>query len=122
MIPKMTKSEQEAMEVLWSCDQPLSCAEIIALSGDKVWKDSYVHSLIKSLIKKGIVKIASFELVSRSYARKFSPKISYYEYVLLSSFSEDDLRDTEKMTDFYHTLIKYTGKDVNKQNIHRPIS
>lgn len=56
----MTKSEKQVMDLLWSTDKPLSCSEIVELSGDKTWKDSYVHSIIKSLMKKGIVKIEIF--------------------------------------------------------------
>lgn len=78
----MTKSEKQVMDLLWSTDKPLSCSEIVELSGDKTWKDSYVHSLIKSLMKKGIVKIEAFELISRSYARKFAPKVTKEEYYL----------------------------------------
>ena len=81
------------------------------LSPDKTWKDSYVHSLIKSLIKKNLVKIGSFELVSRSYARKFSATYNYNEYILLSSFSDDDLRDADKMIEFYQVFLSLTGTD-----------
>ena len=85
----MTKSEKQVMDLLWSVDKPLSCAEIVELSGDKTWKDSYVHSLIKSLMKKGIVKIDSFELISRSYARKFAPKVTKEEYYLNEYLDEN---------------------------------
>ena len=78
----LTKSEKQIMDLLWSVDKPLSCAEIVELSGDKTWKDSYVHSLIKSLLEKDVVKIDSFELISRSYARKFAPKVTKEEYYL----------------------------------------
>ena len=78
----LTKSEKQVMKLLWSIDRPLSCTEITELSGDKTWKDSYVHSLINSLMKKGLVKIESFELISRSYARKFAPKLSKPEYIV----------------------------------------
>ena len=85
----MTKSEKQVMDLLWSVDKPLSCSEIVELSGDKTWKDSYVHSLIKSLMKKGIVKIESFELISRSYARKFAPKVTKEEYYLNEYLDEN---------------------------------
>ena len=78
----MTKSEKQVMDLLWSVDRPLSCTEIVELSGDKTWKDSYVHSLIRSLMKKGIVKIEAFELISRSYARKFIPSLTKSEYIV----------------------------------------
>ena len=85
----LTKSEKQIMDLLWSVDQPLSCSEIVELSGDKTWKDSYVHSLIKSLMKKDMVEIEAFELISRSYARKFSPKLSKEEFYLREYLEEN---------------------------------
>lgn len=111
MLKHMTNSEEQVMKLLWESDKPLSCTEIVELSPDKTWKDSYVHSLIKSLIKKNLVKIGSFELVSRSYARKFSPTYNYNEYILLSSFSDDDLRDADKMIEFYQVFLSLAGTD-----------
>ena len=117
MLQRMTRSEEQVMRVLWQSDQPLSCAEIVELSGDKTWKDSYVHSLIKSLTNKGMVTVGAFELVSRSYARKFAPKISYAEYVLLSSFSEEDFQDTEMMTAFCETFWRFAGSEALRKRI-----
>ena len=119
----MTKSEKQVMDLLWSVDKPLSCTEIVELSGDKTWKDSYVHSLIKSLMKKGIVKIESFELISRSYARKFAPKMTKEEYYLNEYLEEnpknkmpalfaafaDSKADEESMKEI-EQMIKYWKK------------
>lgn len=85
----MTKSEKQIMDLLWSVDKPLSCTEIIQMSGDKTWKDSYVHSLIKSLMKKDLVEVVSFELVSRSYARKFVPKLTKESYCIREYLNEN---------------------------------
>ena len=93
----MTKSEKQVMDLLWSVDRPLSCSEIVELSGDKTWKDSYVHSLLKSLMKKGIVKIESFELISRSYARKFAPKVTKEEYYLNEYLDESPKNNMPKL-------------------------
>ena len=122
MMETMTKSERQVMELLWSSDRPLSCSEIVELSEDKTWKDSYVHSLIKSLMKKGIVEIASFELVSRSYARKFAPKISYHEYVLLSGFTQNELTDVKKMSAFIRTIMEHTDTEKMRASIREIIS
>ena len=89
----MTKSEKQVMALLWSVDRPLSCTEIVELSGEKIWKDSYVHSLIKSLMKKGIVKIEAYELISRSYARKFVPKMTKEEYYLNEYLNDSPKND-----------------------------
>ncbi len=122
MLERMTKSEEQVMKLLWQSERPLSCSEIVALSENRTWKDSYVHSLIKSLIKKGIVKIKSFELVSRSYARKFAPKLSYHEYVLLSSFSEEELQDVGEMGDFIGLILRYADNKRLKEAVRNIVS
>ena len=116
MIQQMTKSERQIMELLWQSDRPLSCAEIVALSEDKTWKDSYVHSLLKSLMKKGIVRIDGYELIFRSYARKFAPAIRYDEYVLLSGYTENQLKDADRMLGFIKTILTYSDdKELKKR-------
>lgn len=93
----LTKSEKQIMDLLWSVDKPLSCTEIVELSGDKTWKDSYVHSLIKSLMKKDVVKIDAFELISRSYARKFSPKVTKEQFCLRQYLADNEANSIPKL-------------------------
>ena len=93
----LTKSEKQIMDLLWSVDEPLSCTQIVEMSGDKTWKDSYVHSLIKSLIKKDMVEIAALELISRSYARKFSPKLNKEQYCLREYLAENPANSYVKL-------------------------
>lgn len=89
------------MNLLWSVDRPLSCSEIVEMSDDKTWKDSYVHSLIKSLMKKGVVEIESFELISRSYARKFSPKLSKEAFLIREYLAENPANSMLKLFQTY---------------------
>lgn len=117
----LTKSEKQIMDLLWGVDEPLSCTQIVELSGDKTWKDSYVHSLIKSLIKKDMVEITSLELISRSYARKFSPKVTKEQYCLREYFAEhpdnsmlglftayaEDYADAEEMKEIESVIRKW---------------
>ena len=117
----MTKSEKQVMTLLWNSNRPLSCTEIVALSADKTWKDSYVHALIKSLMKKGVVKIDSFELVSIGYARKFVPTVDRYEYCLRCEFSEKELHDTGMMTGFFNTFWSCAGTAELKERIQEII-
>lgn len=52
------------MEVLWSEQRPLTRTEIVNLSVDKSWKDSSIHILLNSLLKKMLfVRLDMFELV-----------------------------------------------------------
>lgn len=49
----LTKSESEVMYLLWHTDRALSAAEMVALSPQKTWKDSYIHLMVNSLLKRG---------------------------------------------------------------------
>lgn len=61
---ELTKNEIEIMEVLWSEQRPLTRTEIVNLSVDKSWKDSSIHILLNSLLKKMLfVRLDMFELV-----------------------------------------------------------
>ena len=97
----LTQSEKQIMDLLWGVDRPLSCTEIVELSDDKTWKDSYVHSLIKSLTKKDMVEIAAFELISRSYARKFKPKVTKEVYCLREYLKESPDNNIVKLFTAY---------------------
>lgn len=85
----MTKSERELMNVLWDSEEALTCAQIVAQSKDKKWKDSYVHIMVKSLLKQGLIEVTSFELVSKSYARKFSPTMTRDESIVRALVGEN---------------------------------
>lgn len=56
----LTKSESEVMYLLWHTDRALSAAEMVTLSPQKTWKDSYIHLMVNSLLKKGMITPAGF--------------------------------------------------------------
>lgn len=77
---KLTNSEQEIMEVFWSEGKPLSQMELLACCGEKSWKDRSVYILLNGLLKKGILKEDGFVRSGKSFARRFSPTLSYEQY------------------------------------------
>ena len=80
----LTNSEEQMMQLLWQQEKPLTATEIIGLSDGKTWKDSYVHLLINSLIKKGLIEVKGFVKTTKNYARTFSPSMSREEYAIKS--------------------------------------
>ena len=84
----MTKSERQVMDLLWSTGEAMACAEIVENSKDKSWKDSYVHIMVRSLLKKGLIKVDHYELISKSYARKFVPTMTQDECIVRSLVGE----------------------------------
>lgn len=88
----LTKSESEVMYLLWHTDRALSAAEMVTLSPQKTWKDSYIHLMVNSLLKKGMITpagfVKTFRNYARNYARTFVPCMTEEEYAQLQ------LRDT----------------------------
>ena len=61
MKTRLTKSEFAVMEVLWDEGEELTSAEIIQKSKEREWKDSSIHLIINSLLRKKVVTVAGFK-------------------------------------------------------------
>ncbi len=101
----LTKSEKQIMELLWSCGRPLTCVEIIENSDDKTWKDSYVHIMIRSLLKKEMIKVDGVELVCKNYARRFGPAMTKDEYIVKTLMNEN-VWTNDKMPPLFAAFVK----------------
>lgn len=73
MKTRLTKSEFAVMEVLWDEGEALTSAEIIQKSKEREWKDSSIHLIINSLLRKKVVTVAGFKKTTKNYARTFVP-------------------------------------------------
>ncbi|MCM1149344.1 MAG: BlaI/MecI/CopY family transcriptional regulator [Butyricicoccus sp.] len=76
----LTKSELEIMNVMWRVAAPMTRNDIIAQSTDKTWKDSSIHILLNSLLKKEAIKEVGFTRCGKNYARLFGVNISCEDY------------------------------------------
>lgn len=93
---RLTKSENEIMELLWSEGRPLSRSEIIDLTPDRTWKPASIHILLNSMLDKGAIEVAGFVQSTKNYARTFSPTVTADEYAVLqfkhsSAFNEQSV-------------------------------
>lgn len=93
---RLTKSETEIMELLWSEDRPLSRSEIIDLTPDRTWKPASIHILLNSMLDKGAIEVAGFVQSTKNYARTFLPTLTADEYAVLqfkhsSAFNEQSV-------------------------------
>lgn len=80
---RLTKSENEIMELLWREGRPLSRSEIIDLTPDRTWKPASIHILLNSMLDKGAIEVASFVQSTKNYARTFKPTLTADEYAVL---------------------------------------
>lgn len=79
---KLTRAEEEVMELLWKSNAPLSASDIVRLSVNRTWKPSYIHLMLKSLLKKEVIQVVGLRRTARNYARTFAPVMSKEEWNL----------------------------------------
>lgn len=80
---RLTKSENEIMELMWKEGHPLSRSEIIELTPDRTWKPSSIHILLNSMLDKNAIEVAGFVQSTKNYARTFSPCVSADTYTVM---------------------------------------
>ncbi len=105
---RLSKNEKQLMELLWASEVPLTCTEMVHNSKDKMWKDSYVHVMVTSLMKKGMIKVDSVELVCKIYARKFVPTMTKDEYYIRTLIDEN-IWTKEKMPMLLSAFVETTA-------------
>ena len=113
MKTRLTKSELAVMEVLWDEGEALTSAEIIQKSKEKEWKDSSIHLIINSLLRKKVVTVAGFKKTTKNYARTFVP-VETREQFLVGQII-DDKTTTEDKKRIYSYII---GKESDPELIN----
>jgi len=67
-----TNNEIEVVKILLKAERPLTCADIIANSANKTWKDRSIYLLINTLLEKNAIEEAGFVRTGRTYGRTFA--------------------------------------------------
>lgn len=80
---KLTKSENEIMDLMWKEGRPLSRSEIIELTPDRSWKPASIHILLNSMLEKKAIEVAGFVQSTKNYARTFVPSVTADGYAIM---------------------------------------
>ena len=85
-IPRISQSELDVMDVIWSASRPIAASDIVeALAGHKDWSDRTVKTMLSRLVNKAALKT---EADGRRYL--YSPIISREAYSLKAARSLSD--------------------------------
>ena len=107
----LTKSEHEIMSLLWHVDKPLTASEIIELSSDRTWKDSYIHLLINSLLEKGMIRAEGFAKTTKNYARTFIAAVYQEEYAVRQISGKNGL-NPDSVVSIVYALIDQAAEPM----------
>lgn len=80
---RLTKSENEIMELMWQEGRPLSRSEIIEMTPNRTWKPSSIHILLNSMLEKNAIEVAGFIQSTKNYARTFQPCVTANSYAIM---------------------------------------
>lgn len=94
---ELTKCELQVMDVLWSAEKPLSRAELLSRSEEKTWKDSSVHILLNSLLRKNAIREVGIVKCSKTFGRTFAPALSREEYYISYAFDHKNAPEALQM-------------------------
>lgn len=76
----LTNSEEDLMKIFWERKEPLTSLDILDISADRSWNGNYIHMMLRSLMKKGMIEICGTVQCGTQYARQFTPIITKEQY------------------------------------------
>ena len=76
----LTNSEEDLMEIFWEKKEPLTSLDILDISAGRSWNGNYIHMMLRSLMKKGMIEICGTVQCGTQYARQFTPVITKEQY------------------------------------------
>lgn len=80
-MPRLTKSEEELMELFWQVNNPLTSVELLDIATGHSWNGHYIHKILNSLLKKGFIEICGYVLYGSQYTRQFITIITEDDYI-----------------------------------------
>lgn len=110
----LTKSELEVMEVFWRVGEPLSQLELLENAQQKSWKDRSVYILLNGLLTKGVLQENGFIRSGKTFARRFSPTVSYEEYCVMELSSRSRQVSLSKLMSAFIKQQDVTRQDLDE--------
>ena len=105
----LTPSEMEVMEILWAAEGPMTSND--ALESGKIdgWSSGYLHNVLRSMLKKEIVRVNGMVQNNNQYARLFEPAMTKEEYAAKMALSVG--LDRESVLSVALAMAKGVGAD-----------
>lgn len=76
----LTNSEKDLMEIFWTQAKPLTSVDILKIADNCSWNGNYIHVMLRSVMKKGLIRICGTIQYGTQYARQFIPVVTKEEY------------------------------------------
>lgn len=77
---QLTAREEELMNFMWEAGEPLTSNEMQERCQVRSWSDNYLHVMLRSLKKKGMLTPCGMVQYGTQYARQFIPTMTKEQY------------------------------------------
>lgn len=116
---RLTKSEQELMDIFWQSEEPIAIQKILENAPvNRNWKDSSVHLIVNHLLNKGVIEVAGFKKTTKNYARTFCPVMSKEEFLLHTII---DPFDKKEILRIFNMLLQEIDSDKELEELQEQI-
>ncbi len=130
-MKSLTKSEEDLMGIFWEEKKPLTSVEILDIASDRSWNGNYLHMMLRSLQKKGLLEACGTVRYGTQYARKFLPLLTKEEYaakiivstgIKSSSIAQvtvalaKEIGDKEELIEQLEEIIQELSKNGEKES------
>lgn len=85
----MTNREEELMNFLWDCQEPITSKEILERCSNHSWSESYLQVMLRSLLGKGMLEQVGMVRYGTQYARQFTPTMAKEDYFVALAAERD---------------------------------
>lgn len=110
----LNKREEELMNFLWECSEPLTQNEMARRMEEQGWNQVTLFKTVQSLSGAGYLQVAGLEKSAKTYARKLVPAISKEEYY--ASILMKNGLDSEALANITAAFIGASKKSRKEKN------
>ncbi|MDO4300520.1 MAG: BlaI/MecI/CopY family transcriptional regulator [Clostridia bacterium] len=109
----LTKKEYEVMKVLWNSEKPLLISDLLLMT-ENVAENS-LHPMVKSLLKKGYIKVVGNMKVAKTQSRFYAPALTVDEYAAIQL--NEIFSAFDKKFNFSNFLAYFASHNKRKSNL-----
>ena len=110
----LNKREEELMNFLWECSEPLTQNEMAEKLEEQGWSSVTLFKTVQSLSGSGYLKVVGLEKSVKTYARKLVPAITKEEYY--TSILMKNGLDSESLANITAAFIGVSKKSRKEKN------
>lgn len=85
----LTRREEELMDFLWECGEPVTSNDILDRCQPRTWSNSYLQVMLRALLNKGMLEPIGMVRYGTQYARKLRCTMTKEEYYVALAAGKD---------------------------------